>query len=143
MNPACWSKIEEMVKAKPGCMFLEWGSGYSTVELCKLDVNIVSVEHDFGWFVNIVDLIDQDKVEYNCNATKDDYINVPDLEYDFILVDGVHRKECMERVKDLNWKVLMLHDAERSEYKPMMDMFKGYKQEMLINLWICYNESSS
>jgi len=142
MNQKCWSKIEEMVKEKPGCTFLEWGSGYSTVELCKLDVNILSVEHDFHWFVKIVDLIDQDKVEYHCNVAKTDYINVPDLYYDFILVDGIHRKECMERVKDLKWNVLMLHDAERPEYKPYMDMYKEYKQEMLINLWICYNDGN-
>ena len=140
MNKKCWAKIEEMVKAKPGCSILEWGSGYSTVELCKLDCNIVSVEHDMDWFIKIVDLIDQDKVEYHYNVTKEDYIDVPDLEYDFILIDGVHRAECMEKVKNLRWKVLMLHDAERPEYVPMMEKFKYYKQEMLINLWICYNE---
>jgi hypothetical protein len=69
------------------------------------------------------------------------YIDVQDFNYDFVLVDGKHRQECMEKIKSFkNWSTLMLHDAERKEYKPAMDLFKDYQQEMLINLWICKNK---
>jgi hypothetical protein len=35
MSPNCWGSIQDAVRARPGCRYLEWGSGNSTIALLR------------------------------------------------------------------------------------------------------------
>ena len=142
MHEECTNKLIKL--ARSAHTILEWGSGGSTVVMSKimrLGAVIYSYEHDKKFYDIINPKIDRRKVVYVYAPEKDRYINGPihSTHYSFILVDGVYRKECMERARnDLSWDMLLLHDAERERYKPYMDKFGAeYKKYFVRNLWIC------
>lgn len=125
---------------------LEWGGGYSTLYYsARLPYGSrwTSVEHDNRWFEQMqgmvlrscIDGIQiycvppevsytgwQDDEDFRCFAS---YVLFPKKlaeKYDFILVDGRSRSECMV----LGWEMLkndgimVLHDAWREEYQNAM-----------------------
>ncbi len=56
MSPNCWAVIDEAVRSRPYCRYLEWGSGNSTLALLRsalaegvTGLSIVSIENDFAF----------------------------------------------------------------------------------------------
>jgi len=146
MHKDCAHKLIEL--AKSANIILEWGSGGSTIVMSKimrLGAVLYSWEHNKKFYDMVEYKIDRRKVVYAYAPEKDRYINGPahSIHYSFILVDGIYRKECMERARNnLSWDRLLLHDAERKRYKPYMDAFGDeYKKYFVRNLWICEKRS--
>ena len=142
MHKECADKLLGL--AKEAHTVLEWGSGGSTVAMSKIMLfgsSLYSYEHDKRFYEMIKHKLDKDKVTY-VFAEADDYVYKPlsNIHYSFILVDGIMRKECLKQARNnLSWDLLLLHDAEREEYKPWMDKFddKKYKKSFVRNLWMC------
>jgi hypothetical protein len=63
MSPNCWASIEDAARARPGCRYLEWGSGNSTIAMLRAvlgDPNraassIVSVESSRSFAQEVID----------------------------------------------------------------------------------------
>ncbi|MEY2943275.1 MAG: hypothetical protein RLY97_1289 [Pseudomonadota bacterium] len=77
---------------------LEFGSGRSTMWLCRHAGYVVSVEENEGWYNMISSQIMQNtNVEYHFANTKEEYIAAAgDTQYDLILVDGRWRDTCTD-----------------------------------------------
>lgn len=122
---------------------LEWGSGKSTLFfscLLQQGSSWLALEHDPSWFHEVKTKIDMypstcasitlvqpdkefDRLSDGDYATFRNYVLSPastGSTFDFILVDGRARVECMavgwEMLKDEG--VMVLHDAQRHHYSP-------------------------
>jgi predicted O-methyltransferase YrrM len=89
---------------KPSMTGFEWGSGRSTVWLSKRLRSLVSVEHDPIWFQRVSKWLRRahvNNVDYRLLPTRPDnrYVaaicDFPEESFDFILVDGQCRSECL------------------------------------------------
>jgi predicted O-methyltransferase YrrM len=123
---------------------LEYGSGYSTLEISKNCKFILSIEHDEKWYNDVTNMSkDLKNVEvilkktnlpyieggYNCGTYDEfkDYINAP-FEYekfDFVFIDGRARVECSKYVKNFinDDSLIFVHDfssrLDNHNYKEM------------------------
>jgi len=107
---------------------LEWGCGGSTLYFPKLltDNNIKfiwdSIENNIEWYNKIKNLNKFNNVNLYLERKKWEYINKPlkfNKKYDFILVDGRHRSQCLILGKKLLKQsgIMYLHDSHRPMYK--------------------------
>jgi hypothetical protein len=119
-------KVLDIIKPKT---VFEYGPGESTKIISVYpSVEIVdSVEHDAEWF---------NKYRWAMNDNVQ-IVHQPMLEaypetlgrvdkYDLIFVDGRERESCLFVARERLNKggVVMLHDAERPSYKPMIETYK-------------------
>ncbi len=83
---------------------LEWGSGRSTVWFAQRMAKLISVEHNEEWHKRVLTIIDNKKIENvdyryvsienDCSAYSQQ-IEKEGEKFDFILVDGECRSECL------------------------------------------------
>jgi len=118
---------------------LEYGSGTSTIEISKLCLRLVSIEHEEKWYNNLRTRICENVTlkycppnkpyrEGNHCGTYDEfktYIESP-LEYgvfDIIFIDGRARNSCASICNKLGNKntIVFVHDFNRVEYSVMHD----------------------
>jgi predicted O-methyltransferase YrrM len=99
---------------KPSFTGLEFGSGRSTIWLAKHLEHLTSFEHNPVWYekvkswladaslTNVDYFLKHREQDKEPDGIGSDYINsidhLPDNSFDFILVDGVYRAECANRV---------------------------------------------
>jgi len=136
---------------------LEWGAGYSTVTFPKLlspGYEWLSIEHNKEWAekMNLLNSDSDVTIEFipsNTNGTYQDkyrdgsyedfkdYIEFPDSVYDFILIDGRARSECLKRSHEIisSNGFVILHDANRRHYHEYFYLFKFQK------LFLDYHEN--
>jgi len=125
---------------------LEYGSGESTVQLCKLAQSVVSIEHQIEWFDKINNLItsncklilkqpDQSYIEGTDCGSYDQfhsYIHAPiDFgPYDIILIDGRARVECAKICHLLGKpdSFIFVHDFDRKEYQEIKNILNFVEQ---------------
>lgn len=108
---------------------LEYGSGESTIEICKLVKNLISVEHNIEWYNKVKDKI-QSNVTYlfekpNSSFSEggDDgnyeqfksYIECPEKygPYDIVIIDGRARYECAKFINEKcshDNTIIFIHD---------------------------------
>ncbi len=113
----------------------EFGSGNSTVFFAKRAKKVTSIEHNKEWYqiVNKVKPDNVDTILTKSDSSEDylDYIKNMNEVVDVIIVDGIHRIDCLQvGVEKLSDKgVIVLDDSERNEYKPGIDFVlqKGFK----------------
>ena len=109
---------------------LEYGSGYSTIEISKKCKFILSIEHDEGWyedvrnmsrdFKNVDVVLKKPNLPYlggfNCGTYDEfrDYINAPSEyeKFDLVFIDGRARVECSKYVKNFinDESLIFIHD---------------------------------
>jgi len=141
--------IEEILKNLQPSRCLEWGSGYSTIyfpNFVSKSSKWISIEHDKDWAAKIESINQKLNVEifhiqpnhfpwtdkYKDGAYSDlaDYIEFPRRfgSFDFILVDGRVRKDCLTTAYELvkNEGVVILHDANRDYYHEPFGLYKHH-----------------
>ncbi len=113
----------------------EFGSGNSTLFFSEKVKRVISIEHQKEWYY----LISKRKPEnVEIILTESDsvydyleYFNNLKEKVDLIIVDGLHRNECLiNSVNKLSENgVIILDDSERSEYQNGIDFIhsKGFK----------------
>lgn len=114
----------------------EWGSGNSTLFWSQYVKEVVSIEHDRGWYEKMLNVVPENvklnyyELEYGGEYSK--AIFKEKENFDIILVDGRDRVECMRNaVGHLTFHgVLILDDSEREFYKTGDDFLKssGFKK---------------
>ena len=130
---------------------LEWGSGNSTIYFPKLlrqkgvPFKWIAMEHFIPWHEKVIAMLKENSLsndvecflksptyeaDKNIQETLnlDEYIDFPStlgIKFNFILVDGRKRKECLDKASSILAAngVAVLHDAEREWYH---DGFKYY-----------------
>jgi predicted O-methyltransferase YrrM len=143
--------ILELIERKKPKYCLEYGAGYSTCYFPKYlneGALWISIEHDEYWANVIKRMIGANtKVyhippnnypwtdEHNDGSYTDlrDYVEFPrslGMRFDFILVDGRARKDCLICALDLLniGGIIVLHDANRKYY---LDPCKLYRYQVL------------
>lgn len=138
--------LEELLDNLQPKQCLEWGSGYSTLYFPQFlgpEARWLAIEHSDEWAKQVNSLNGNSRVktvgvppkafpwtdEHNDGAYADlaDYVDYPgdSAPYDFILVDGRARVECLKRAYE--WisdnGVVVLHDAMRPYYHPPLEVF--------------------
>lgn len=119
---------------------LEYGCGTSTpyyMSHLPEGAQWVSIEHHKGWFDKISKVIDRPNlslhfvdVEGNepSSPEEDVYAAFPNqfAPYDFILVDGIRRENCIELAHGMLAKngVVVIHDSNRKQYHDHIKKFK-------------------
>ena len=131
--------IEELLRNLKPKSCLEWGSGYSTLYFPKFlikDSNWLSIEHSSEWADKVKKYNKNQKVKvvlvhpnvYPWTDSNNDgsysdlknYVDFPksSAPFDFILIDGRSRPECIKKAKD--WisgrGIVALHDSNRKFY---------------------------
>jgi len=100
---------------------LEFGSGNSTLFLAERVNKVTSLEHDDGWFQNILGKrISNVEIKFVSSLTVKDYLQpLGEVEkFDVIIIDGLFRNECIKAsIKHLSEVgVMILDDSERDDY---------------------------
>jgi predicted O-methyltransferase YrrM len=118
---------------KPTDQGLEWGSGRSTIWLAKHVAHLTSVEHDSAWFERVREHLKDEQLknvrsllfvvekenikEVESANAKTPYVdavdNFPENSLDFVLIDGICRGACANRVikKIRSGGILVLDNA--------------------------------
>jgi predicted O-methyltransferase YrrM len=160
--------ISEILRRKKPKTCLEWGSGYSTAYFPKnleKDSLWVSIEDNREWYEKIKPIISRPNTKIYCvpanshyqpdvytgDAHSDfkDYVEFPQslgMKFDFILIDGKVRKDCLLCALDILNKegTVVLHNANRKDYS---EALRHYTHQVLFNedslysgLWIGNND---
>jgi len=139
--------IEELLKNLKPKKCLEWGAGYGTLlfpSFINKKASWISIEHNIDWAEKIKKLNKNSNVaiycvlpnhfpwtdEYEDGNFSDlrDYVEFPAklAPFDFILVDGRARKDCLEKAYDIIGKegLVILHDAQREHYREPLKLYK-------------------
>jgi len=137
--------LVDLAKHRECLNILEWGSGNGTIYFAKflrkknIKFRWIAIEHFVPWFEKVTAMLKahnlSDHVECflksptyeedkNIQETLDldEYVSLPStlgIGFDFILVDGRKRKECLENARHVLSPdgVVVLHDAERPWYQ--------------------------
>ena len=140
--------IQEILKNLQPEKCLEWGAGYSTLYFPRFlnkNARWVCLEHDKDWIRKIekktkqnpnveVFYIPPDHFpwtdEYKDGAYSDlsSYVEFPNSleDFDFILIDGRARKECLIKAYQLlrGRGIVVLHDANRKYYHGPFELYE-------------------
>lgn len=116
-------------------VLFEFGSGNSTLFFAERVNTVISVEHNKEWYqiVNSTKPSNVKLVQTESDSTFDylKYFNNLIEKVDIIIVDGLHRNECLiNSVNKLSENgVIILDDSERSEYQNGIDFIinNGFK----------------
>jgi len=129
-------------------IFLEWGSGNSTLYFSELVKQVISIEHDKDWINNIQIAIDNyniDNIILNHIAAHSpnpipcryeqfkDYVEFPknnNLKFTKVLIDGRARKYCAKAIYDIIDEnvIVMIHDFNREDYKKVLKYYDIIEQ---------------
>lgn len=116
-------------------VLFEFGSGNSTLFFAERVNTVISVEHNKEWYqiVNSIKPSNVKLVQTESDSIYDylEYFNNLKEKVDIIIVDGLHRNECLiNSVNKLSENgVIILDDSERSEYQDGIDFIlsNGFK----------------
>jgi len=134
MSPEEIVRMNELLEERRPAYCLEWGAGGSTVYWPSRYPFIrlwVSVEHDEDWYNRMRGLVGANVKLLHLPVDSEEYCSPAVLrlggnrKYDFILVDGRRRVECLRVASRLVKRdgVVVLHDAGRLHYRPGWEFF--------------------
>jgi hypothetical protein len=123
-----------------GANVLELGSGYSTLWLAERGVIVESYEHNEFWIGVVKAMLKNEQVTVHYHQSYEDAISTyPENYFDFVIVDGINRLECMNEI--YNSKVikiggyLLYDDCERryinNDYKISCDLYADWDCEFI------------
>lgn len=111
--------IQALINEKNYKTALEWGAGASTIWFPKnTTIKVwIAIEHNKKYTDYLEDKVNKHTVVFH-RPEHDGYLDIIE-HYDFILIDGLYRDECLEKAfKALNpGGRIILHDSGRAAYK--------------------------
>lgn len=79
----------------------EYGSGNSTLWWSERAKQIMSVEDDEDWYIKIKNSLQNKDVDYRLEKDRQKYFSMASDDFDIYIIDGKHRRECLEHVVNL------------------------------------------
>jgi len=117
---------------------VEWGAGGSTIYFPakhKCIQQWYTFEHEITWVNKIMNLNFKRDLPIYCYYSPKKYVeNITAIEVlsytDFVLIDGIYRKECLEVCANLvkPGTLIFLHDSGRNQYQNWLNCFEHRKQ---------------
>lgn len=88
----------------------EYGSGNSTLWWSRRAEQVTSVEDDESWYLRVKNNIvaNSEKVSYRFVKDRQQYFSMATSDFDVFIVDGKHRRECLEQIVSLGGGGVML-----------------------------------
>lgn len=126
--------IDKILSDRKPIFCLEWGSGGSTVYFPKTHSCIrqwVSVEHDGRYAEKVQKEMDKKVILYQVKLQE--YLSiVQNMRFDFILIDGLMRAECLMFARELlnEEGIILLHDSSRAEYQKYINNWQGKTEKL-------------
>lgn len=104
---------------------LEWGPGVNTIMALNAGCEVWSIEHDKQY----MPYFEENHHQILADLDNNDYVKIPDIEYDLFFVDGRRRAECIKKVyeKASDKALCCIHDAQRARYRDAINLFKYQK----------------
>lgn len=119
--------LQDFLNSRPNAHVLEFGAGGSTIWFSKITPNVITVEHDSFWSSQVKECCDT-QIIVRPRPYDDVCENFDDNYFDLVLIDGRDRVKCamsaMSKVKVGG--VLMLDNAERERYQPIVDALESW-----------------
>lgn len=129
-------------------IFLEWGSGNSTIFFSERVKNLISIEHDTDYYKiikNIISFHDIKNIDiYHIPANfpkpepcryeqfKDyiEFVKNKDFKFNKVLIDGRARKYCAKSILSMIDEdcVVMIHDFNRPDYQKTLKYYNIIEQ---------------
>ena len=124
--------INNLLQQKQAKTVLEWGSGTSTVYFPTQNPFIerwIAMEHNKTYVELFGDAARAVKAQIVIKEGQE-YIKYPStlgIKFDFILIDGLYRLECVDEAFNVANKdaIILLHDACRQESAPILHKYEG------------------
>ena len=88
----------------------EYGSGNSTLWWAARVSHVTSVEDDRGWYDKIKSSLNFQNVDYRLARNSREYFSMATNDFDIYIVDGTHRRECLEHVASLESGMMLILD---------------------------------
>ena len=134
LTPEAIKFLEEFCQTNDHPRILEFGSGGSTAWLSKLTKNLVSIEHDKGWYQKVKQYLSNEPgcypVDLKLLAKPYDRVcnEFPDEFFDLIIVDGRDRVKCLTSSVRILKKggIMMMDDAQRERYQEAHSLLKDW-----------------
>lgn len=103
---------------------IEYGSGNSTLWWAGRAKRVTSVEDDENWYVKIKNKISSDlcSIDYKLEIDPDKYCIMASKKHDIAIVDGSHRRACLEHLYKIDWEGIMLI-LDNSDWYPKSVQF--------------------
>lgn len=112
-------------------ILFEFGSGNSTLFFSNKVRKVISIEHNKEWY-EIININKPSNVELILTKSEEvndyqNYFSVLNHKVDIVIVDGLHRNECMiNSINKLSENgVIILDDSERLEYQSGINFILG------------------
>jgi hypothetical protein len=109
-----------------GFRVFEFGSGNSTIWWGRHSLSVHSIESDPDWHKRVISRISQDGGSINCDLRedKDSYVNSLSEQYDIVIIDGKHRRECAEKfIQNCSKSVILIFDNS-DRYPETIDLIR-------------------
>jgi len=124
--------IRDLINKEKYETALEWGAGSSTIwfpNQCPTIKAWIAIEHNDKYIEYLKDRVKKPTVQLCLNPTKEGYLDIIG-HYDFILIDGLYRDECLAKAFNrLNPDgTIILHDSGRKSY---YEWYKDYPHEII------------
>lgn len=120
----------------PDSKVFEFGGGGSTIWFARRAAEVVTVEHDDGWFRSLSTAVGDLPSCTVLHGSRADgahgYVGAiadyPDGHFDVVVVDGRDRLRCLQASmgKVRRGGLLLLDDAERERYAPAFELMAGW-----------------
>jgi len=136
---------------KPTDTVFEYGSGGSTVWFAEMAKSVVSVEHDLKWYesvrkviadnVNLIyvppdEVFDKEYLSESYGAiggrSFKEYVSTidPFEEFDWVVIDGRARNQCIKHSVDKFRKFILLDDSYKTQYREGIGLLSKFKQQI-------------
>ena len=136
-------KIEDILK--PNMRVLEFGSGHSTIWFAELGCKIISIEHQPGWYQEVLKWLNERKLEASVFLRSSDTIHkvakiCPDKSIDLVFVDclDIKRRECVcaswSKVKPGGY--LVLDDSYWKFLYPLCSALDSWDREIVKGYYV-------
>jgi predicted O-methyltransferase YrrM len=155
--------------SNPNSDVLEWGSGYSTIEIARRVKSVVSIESEENWFYLVNNKLSEEKLsntelfhvpisrylinngEGNLEQCRS-YVDKPkelNKMFDIIFIDGRARVECARVAKTLLKPngLVIVHDypvrpsSDRQSYREIENFLKPIKNANMLKVFSMYGEN--
>lgn len=125
---------------------LEFGGGYSTIWWSKKSKQVISIEANAEWYNKIKSELNDCKnvtaflreINEGDQSRISEYTQVPEIDFDVVIVDGILRNECLQKGIELLSKKggILIADNWYQDYvwlsPAAIDIMKPYESKIFI-----------